>query len=218
MLGAMRHQSERHRLIMTDVGLFLARRRTELGLSGRAVAKRIGVSHVTISHCECGRRLPGAMVLARWAAALDLPAHQIPHLCEDLRYDEALEALGVRFAAANRGVVQQGSGAAPGRLRGLLAQRSIFARAVVGGHAMTMYHARIPPDVYPALGRLGAEAADFRSSHHRTDGGALRLPPVPTIGTTSVRPVRGIVVHVASSVRPIHPGVVIRHVVVARPR
>ena len=70
-------------------------------LSGRAVAKRIGISHVTISQCECGIRLPSMAVLAGWVAALGWEPGELDRLLAPLRAHAQRRAALAAWADAN---------------------------------------------------------------------------------------------------------------------
>jgi transcriptional regulator with XRE-family HTH domain len=50
----------------------LVYRRQELGYSQQAIADRIGVSRVYVTHWESGRRVPSTDNLKKWCKALNL--------------------------------------------------------------------------------------------------------------------------------------------------
>lgn len=55
----------------------LLQRRTEIGLTQEAVAKKVGVSLITIGRYERGERRPTVDILPRYAAALDCSVEEL---------------------------------------------------------------------------------------------------------------------------------------------
>lgn len=59
------------------IGVRLAKRRRELGLTQGELGARCGVSHVSISHYEAGRRQMAIETLLRLCAALEIDVAQV---------------------------------------------------------------------------------------------------------------------------------------------
>jgi transcriptional regulator with XRE-family HTH domain len=135
------------------VGATLARRRRLAGLSGKALAARVGMNQPKISRIETGAIKPDPADVRRIAEALGLPKHQVAQLVEQaVEAHNDLRDRRAGLAGKQREVGDHEIGGAevrvfePTTVAGLL-QTSAYARAVIWAlHRMTSEPDRPPSE------------------------------------------------------------------------
>lgn len=79
--------------------------RMKSGLTAEKLGEEIGVSHVSISHWEGGRRIPGDRQLRRLASIFHLDLNNLLNLAEHHRCHRELNKLKARYQGKFRTVL-----------------------------------------------------------------------------------------------------------------